>query len=107
MKYILLFSFLLLGFVSFSQNPKVNQIYTTSSLGYSACKTEADLQTIVKAAVQQDNYTFQKMHNNKSCIVLAGNVRVKVIKILEDGDVVYVKDLLSKQTFWTIKEAIN
>ena len=102
-------SFLFIATLSFGQTvvPKLNHQYLTSDLGYSGCKNEMTLKKVLQAASENDSETFMAYHNNGDCGVIPGNMRVRVINITFEGDIVELKTDGIKSSLWTVTEALT
>jgi hypothetical protein len=102
-------SFLFIGTITHGQTivPKLNHQYLTSDLGYSGCKNEIILKKVLQASVELDNNTFMAYHNSGDCIVIPGNMNVRVINITFDGDIVELKSDGIKSSIWSVTEVLT
>ena len=102
-------SFLFIGTLTYGQTvvPKLNHQYLTSDLGYSGCKNEMTLKKVLQASAELDNNAFMAYHNSGDCIVIPGNMSVRVINITFDGDIVELKSDGIKSSIWTVKEVLT
>jgi hypothetical protein len=103
------FSLLFVSTFTYGQTvvPELNHQYVTSDLGYSGCKNEMTLKKVLQAAAKLDNETFMAYHNSGDCLVIAGNMRVRVLNITFDGNIVELKSDGMKSSLWTVPEVLT